>query len=426
MDNSCNNKAIKECLKLVESRFNRGGRQQWTNYDFQKLSDDLLESTGVILSITTLKRIFGKVKYEHAPSTSTLNALAKYAGFNDWGELRMKVPVAAGQIKEPEEIQLASKSSSLKRWYWWAGGIITTLLLLFFLTGSATHEKTAAQESSAYQFSSNKVLTSGIPNSVIFSYDATAAGRDSVFIAQDWDIQRKKWVSAREHTFSSIYYFPGFFRAKLIVGDKIMQQHDIFITSKGWLAAVEQLKNPLYFNKAEVLKDSILAITPSLLKAHNIDLQPHGPSVRFYNVREMPGFTTNNFTFETTLKNDFKEGDGACQFIQVMILCKNDVIIVPLSAKGCVGNLHLYAAGVELSSVDNDLSGFGCDPSQWVNLKVESVNHQIRFMVDGKLAASLKLLSPPSDIVGVQYRFTGPSAIKKAVFYKDTEVVKLL
>jgi hypothetical protein len=49
----------------------------------------------VRLSISTLKRIWGKVKYDHSPTTATLNAIARFAGFDGWRDFQQQNPGVA-------------------------------------------------------------------------------------------------------------------------------------------------------------------------------------------------------------------------------------------------------------------------------------------------------------------------------------------
>ncbi|WPQ63248.1 hypothetical protein SIO70_00025 [Chitinophaga sancti] len=50
-------------MSLIETRLNWGKSSEWTNYDFEKLSVAIQDKTGVTLSVTTLKRLWGKLKY---------------------------------------------------------------------------------------------------------------------------------------------------------------------------------------------------------------------------------------------------------------------------------------------------------------------------------------------------------------------------
>lgn len=417
---------IKECLSLVEQQFQRGDSHEWTNYDFEKLSEEIQEITGVLLSITTLKRIFGKVKYDSVPSTVTLNTLAQYIGFADWSTFKLQAASSSKTAGMSKKMRTFSTTLLHKRRYWWAGGITLALLLFALFSGLTKRPVQSAPDASAYAFSSRKVLTSGVPNSVIFDYDASQSGGDSVFITQSWDISRKKRVSKNNHSYSSIYYYPGFFRAQLIQGGRVVKHHDLLITTKGWLAAMPQQDVPLYFKKEEYMKDGMVAVSASLLKSYHLTLQPHAPVICLFNVRDLPGLRNDNFTFETTLKSDFKTGSAVCQKIGVRILCKNDVITIPLCATGCVGDLQLLAAGRKVTSAGRDLSGFGCDLTKWTKLKVEAINKHLRFIVNGKEACSLVFPNSPSGIVGVEYIFEGTAAVKAASFQNKMKMFTLL
>ena len=72
----------------VEKKLGWGPGSDWSNEEYQELSKVILEATGVSLSHTTLKRVWGKVKYANSPSLTTLNALAQYTGFENWRSLK--------------------------------------------------------------------------------------------------------------------------------------------------------------------------------------------------------------------------------------------------------------------------------------------------------------------------------------------------
>lgn len=143
MDNNSEIKYIQTCLALAEVRLNRGPGSEWTSYDFEKVSDAIAEATGVTLSVTTLKRLWGKVKYNNIPATTTLNALAQFAGYTDWRTFKLQQTplsaVAATTIQAPVFHEPAPESQGtvpalLKRssWKYWLLALIP-LLGIFYL-----------------------------------------------------------------------------------------------------------------------------------------------------------------------------------------------------------------------------------------------------------------------------------------------------
>ena len=87
---------IRVCLQQIESRLNRGAGLTWSNSEFEKLSSEIEDKTGVLLSVTTLKRLWGKVKYDHNPTLTTLNTLARFLDYENWRSF-------TSQIAKPQQ-----------------------------------------------------------------------------------------------------------------------------------------------------------------------------------------------------------------------------------------------------------------------------------------------------------------------------------
>src|SRR6202012_2250411 len=79
---------IRQVIKLYEEKTGWGDSTQWSNQDFLQLSELIREQTGVTISHVTLKRIWGKVKYESLPNTHTLNTLVRFLGFENWRDFK--------------------------------------------------------------------------------------------------------------------------------------------------------------------------------------------------------------------------------------------------------------------------------------------------------------------------------------------------
>ncbi len=402
---------IHSCRDLIEAKLGWGKGESWSNHDFEKLSELIQEETKIKLSITTLKRIWDRVKSDHSPSGSTLDALAMFLKYNNWREFKN-----AHNAQQSAKIPL---SPSIKKRVPPKSLILVFSLIVFIaLIGSTIWLLPGSEEinPSDYAFSSIKSEAAGIPNSVIFKYKASSSPYDSVYIQQNWDNRRRTKVSSVDTSHTSIYYYPGYFRAKLVVGEKIVKEHDLFIASDGWAALVDSDKVPLYLDQTVFLKDGTIEVTPAIYCGMGVGLQPEIPQLRIFNVREMEGLKNDNFIFRTSVRNDFKEGTGACQRLQILILCKNDVMIIPLSSKRCIGDLWLRISEHEAGSSQTDLSGFGTELSEWTDLRVESADSEVRIFVNDTHVYTTTFSSPASEIVGVQYRFEGLGAIRNTLF----------
>ncbi|WP_128548667.1 hypothetical protein [Larkinella soli] len=429
---------LQQCLRLIEAQLGWGSGSDWNHYDFEKLSETIQDQTGVRLSVTTLKRIWGKLRYENTPTLTTLNVLAQFAGYADWRSFRRQEtrpvgtatdsgPVSVGPeplpaVAAPRVIPAAAggpepgrtgRAVKFRKAVW----VISGLLLAgvgYLIIAFSRHP--APIDPARFSFRADKMVTRGVPNSVVFHYDARAARTDSVFIVQTWDIRRKTLVSKNNHAHSAIYYYPGFFRTKLLADGQVARTHDLQVTTDGWLGLIEEDPIPFYFKKADIVRNDRVEVDENLLKTYRYSLRPKAPKVRFFNQRDLGDLMNDNFVFETTLKVEYREGAGACQSVEVLIQCKDDIIIIPLAARTCVGELNLYFCGKGLNSREADLSRLGADLSQWTKLRVEAVDQHVTLHVNGLKACELTFPNPPTGIVGLQYRFNGLGAVKDTRF----------
>jgi hypothetical protein len=443
------NSHIEDCLRLIETKWQRGSREEWTSYDFEKLNAAIFDATGVSLSVSTLKRVFGKVSYSNLPSVHTLNTLARFTGFEDWNDFRQRHPLpapSAATISQRHPLPAPSSdpenttpgpdpkitpphpnppkpNTKPPFTRWWPLLLLPLAILFYSLLNS--HKNKPLPNPSQYSFTANKIISEGVPNSVVFHYNAAADPTDSVFIVQTWDWRRRIAVPPSGTEYSAIYYYPGFFKAKLVVDTQIVRTQNLMITSDGWLALAEGEPIPIYFKKEEVARQEGIEVDSATLTRYHLSLQPAAPKVRLFYMKDLGDLNDADFCFETTLKTGPPQGSGVCQNTQVLIQCKNDVFIIPLAAKACIGDLSLYAAGADVSSRNADLSGFGCDLTQWTTLRLTSVHRHLTFFVNGKPAYTTNFPDAPTDIVGVQYRFSGTCAVKNARFTTADRIIDL-
>ncbi|HEY4110912.1 hypothetical protein [Puia sp.] len=416
---------IRQVKKLYEEKTGWGDSEKWSNQDFLQLSDLIREQTGVTISHVTLKRIWGKVKYESLPNTHTLNTLVQYLGYDNWREFSVKLgeapiaPVAAvgpaGSVR-PASLEPAAAAKldpepeeRPRRWrkaVWMVAPLVVIMLVLLFLKGEQP-----PPQARDYSFSSKKTVTSGLPNSVIFDYDASRSPDDSVVIQQSWDTTRRVKVPRNEHQYTSVYYYPDYYHATLQVHGQVVKMHSLLIKTDGWLPLVEQAPVPVYFKPTESIAGGKMSLSVDQIKAKNIPMQPSPPTVMFANVRDFGEIYSDHFVFETRLKNDYAEGSAICQLTRVYLLCEGTAIWVPLVAPGCVSTVDLYFTYYYTSGKREDLSSLGVNFNDFVKLRIESDSGRAKILVNDKLAYTVPRHILHSKIIGILYRFQGTGTV---------------
>ena len=410
MDMPAQELLITELIKQYETFTGWGDSTNWKNQDFINLSEKIREKTGASVSHVTLKRIWGKVKYDSLPNTYTMDTLVQFLGYENFRTFSTQfVPVGKPgeqQKTNPQPVKKTFRSLP------YALGVLTLMgILLVVIIASRTERPALPILAKDYKFSSKKVITSGLPNSVVFDFDATKSPYDSVAIQQSWDRHLRVNVSKNDHQHTSIYYFPDFYYAKLIVGGKIIKQHELFVESNGWLPVVEKQPVPVYYEKKDAMADGKLSLSPEKIKERNIPMQPTPPYVVYTNVKDFGEIYSDDFTFETSVKNNYNEGAAACRSTTIYILCKGTAIWIPLSTKGCVSDLDMYFAGYEVSGKKHDLSAFGVDFEKYVPLKIVSHNGKAQIFIDNKQVYTVDKGIGRAKIIGIVYRFQGTGAV---------------
>ena len=441
---------IRQVKKMFEEKTGWGDSENWTNQDFLQLSQLIHDQTGVTLSHVTLKRVWGKVKYDSLPNTHTLNTLAQFLGYDNWRDFAVRHHVlpqpaegAAPQNPVPPTPPTAQAPSAanpntrptagtpstnpnaastpsiaptrtLRKKLWLLTPLLVILLVLLYLRGQQP-----PPQPRDYAFSSKKAVTSGLPNSVVFDYDATRSPDDSVVIQQSWDTTRRTKVSKNDHQHTSVYYYPDFYHATLQVHNRTVKTHNLLIQSNGWLPLVEQDPVPVYFKKEEAIHNGKMSISADQIRQKNIQLQPSPPTVMFSNVRDFGEIYSDHFVFETSLKNDYAEGSSICQLSRVYLLCEGTAIWVPLCSKGCISTVDLFFTYFYTSGKREDLSNFGVNFNEYVKLRIESDSGQAKILVNDKLAYTVKRHIIRSKIIGIDFRFQGTGSVDYVALSND-------
>jgi hypothetical protein len=409
---------IADLKAQLENHLGWGSSEFWSNYDFEQLSERIAQQTGVSLSVSTLKRILGKVDYKSSPSPTTLNTLAQFLKYANWRDFQLRTTqTSETPVEHTISLPRTRKTKRLNQGLALASVFLLGLIVFLLL-------RKTPYNPADFRFTSNTVLTRGLPNSVVFNFDVSKAyDDDSVFISQSWDIRRKELVDKNDHHHSAIYYYPGFYRAKLMVGGQVLKEHDLQINTDGWLGLVEADwgKEPLYFQPSEIVDDQMVHVTDEMLRRHGIKRGPAAPKTILVNQQVSQGIKTDQFDFSTEVKSLSDSMASGCQRVDVVLHAKNDLLVVPLVEPGCTGDIYLAAYGYYASSRKANLSGFGCHPSQWTRLQVSCQSGLMTFYVNQKRVYQVRIKNRSAEIIGVQVRFTGPGAVRNTSVQSATK-----
>lgn len=401
---------IPDLLNEISQDLGWGEANEWDNYDFDKLNKKIEEKTGVQLSTVTLKRVFGKVKYNSKPSTHTLNTLAQYVGFADFREYQTKdrpIERPASKKEIPQSSTKNSNTSLVKNLL-----IIGTVALLAILLWSGlTVDKSTTFKRDDFSFEHTKI-GEGFPASVIYRYDATKATQNNkVEIQQNWDSSRRTVVNADDSIHNSLYHFPGYFEAKLVVDDQIIKEQKVFIPSNGWVTAIEREDVPMYVSSNISMGGDSVGIDPQYIISQSLNLLSEEIWTHTSHVQRHDVFS-DDFTFKASLKSAAVGGVNTCQKIQTLILLEGAAMSIPISKSGCVADLNFFIPSIDYDAKTNDLSMFGTRTENWNDIMVVSKDGHLSIYLNGNELKKFKFEEEAQRIIGFRFRHQGSGWVK--------------
>ncbi|UWX54229.1 hypothetical protein NYZ99_14815 [Maribacter litopenaei] len=407
---------VDHLVARIEAQLGWGDGKNWSNSDFEELSERIFTDTKKRLSVTTLKRIRGRAERVANPSSGTLNILSEFVGYPNWREF----------LAQNETPKYAAEETQTEKTDWKIPTIIGFVVLIGLLMAFYWPETepprmpNGSLEKSDFQFS-RRTVSEGLPNSVVFAYDATAAPQGAtVEIQQSWDNNKRMTVSATDSIATSIYYHPGFFKSKLVVGDTIVQEADVLIPTQGWLGMVERDTMPMYLESEEIQQDGFLAITPETVAEYGLDPRTTEVVTSLYHVADYGELDTDDFQLSLQLQNTYPQGRTGCQWAKLFVLYDGGAIGIPLAKMGCAAQLDLMVFGDYISGKTTDLSGLGVDFTEAATLQCNSQNGQLEILVNGQTAYTSEVSISPKKVVGLAIHFEGSGTVRDVVLENTT------
>lgn len=403
------------CKNLIEEKLGWANSQEWKQRDYLNLIDLLENKTGISLSLSTLKRIW-KPDYVGRPHPSTLEAFAQFLDYKNWLDFKEQHPPKTPSTKLKRWNSLRPKNLVLF--------LSPLILLLGVLGGFLLSSKVEKEVPTIFapldkvKFSCNNSVSSGVPNTVIFNYDLREAVADSFFIQQSWNQFRRDKISPQDSTLTSVYYYPGVHKAKLIANDSTLKETTLRVHTDDWLSLVRQGFMdviPTYIRDPLLYKEGILKVGLEHLKANQIDINDQ-TIVSYYYVNDFTGLSSGNFSLKTRFKCDSILNLN-CPWVYIIVLAEHNIHSIPLTIKGCVGNLSVKLGEQIINGKNQDLSALGTQVYEWQTLYLVVEDKQAKIYLNETLILETTFAEEMGDIVGFNINFSGTGSIDYLNYY---------
>ena len=413
-------RALLQLRQRIEDQLEWGSVANWSHKDFQALSKMILDQTGKQISVTTLKRIWGRAQLVANPSVVTMDILAEFAGYTDWRVFQKQL----GEKRElaQSRLQLRPHTRLLLG--------LCLLILAFGLLGywlfhqketrSGTPDPKALEQ---LQFDFHKVTT-GYPNTVIFRYDLSKLDYESAAIQQSWDDSKRISLSESKGLVTSTYYSPGYYLVKLLVDGHIVREKQLYIPSEQWQGQIWGSSTGLsYLDAKQIITGNGLEITGEILKTMEAR---YSQQLYLARLEAKPTINSKHFTLETKFRLAQASSNSICGNIRLTITGTREVFGFHFSLLGCVGDLVFFLNKEMVSGRKQDLSAFGLAPGEWINCRISVQDRQLQVYRQDQLIFNHLLSGNIGQIGGVQWQFEGLPEIKQLELYDGEKKLDLL
>lgn len=267
--------------RQLEQHLQWGPIASWSQRDFQNLSDQLQEKTGVLISVSTLKRALGRVEFKGMPFHTTLNALVQLMGHKSWAQFKtsqqlMDEPTAptlpAAHV--PDDLPAAPASRTVSKLLLGAAMLFVAVIsagAAWWLKPAPDLETEQGIEPAVLHASLTQSDTT--PFTVHFEYEVPKRYHDDLLLLSMGDNkQHLRYANLNkegkgQHQFK--YDEHGFFMAKLFANKKILARLPILVATATWQTTIGLQKQELPVQPS--LKAGVLTVDQSELDRRRAD-----------------------------------------------------------------------------------------------------------------------------------------------------------
>lgn len=399
---------LEDCLSQIGEKFSWGPPTEWTNYNFDLLSNEIQKDTGVAISNRTLRRLANR-RIKYTPQPATKNALAMYLGHDSWESFLQSKKRPAGKNRNAN----MAVNTFIFRYFWLILFLIIVGLSSFFVFFYPSIE--LGLNKSKVVFQSNNA-TGTAPHSASFFYDVTKIRSSNVYLDHNYyDEGEIIPVKKNMHYYTNTFELPDYYAVKIIAKGERLACVGVHVVTEGWATVInDELRKDL----DPVSEDGQLHLSKEDLAGLTVN-EDSMVIVDFRNIRDF-GIMGDNMTLETRFRNNADLGGAGCYGSKIEVINKHGRLSFNFVTPGCEERLLKAEFGdVFLAGEFNNLNTFIQDISYWRVLKIVSGKRRVGVYLDDVQVYSVRYNDPLDDVKGISISFMGSGAVDYVRLYNE-------
>ena len=400
---------IEECLRKMGRQFNWGDISEWTNHNYDVLSDEIQKTTGIAISSRTLRRLANRrIKYN--PQIATKNALAIYLGFQSWEDFLLS------KNKNPSSIRQHSRINAFLFQYFWVLLFLVVIGLSSFFIFFYPAIEIELHKAKVVFYSNDMKGTA--PHSASFFYDVSKIKSSNILIDNNYYKDGEIIpVKKNMHYYTNTFELPDYYAVKIIANGERISCVGVHVVTKGWSTIV----NDNLYKSAEPVIDSVgLHLSEEQLSALGIN-PDSAIKVEYRNIKDF-GVIGDDMVLETKFINNPSTGSSECQVSTIEIINTHGRLSFSFVTPDCDEKMLKAEFGdVYLAGEFNNLNTFFQDMNYWRNLRIVTGDRRVEVYLDDVQIYSIRYNEPLDDIKGIAFSFIGSGTVDYIKLYNHRE-----
>lgn len=414
---------LESCCQRVAEKYGKPDRASWTNSDYIRLAHILFKKTSIHISPNTLKRTFGKIRTEsgYYPQKATRDALASYAGFNDWDHflanqneiIQKEIPAfeiqnetAADTTYSQNEIPKRPKLRSRMLYFG-----LTVLMFSVLYWGWTEYVKAQYRSADLKLICQNPVGKT--PHTAVFQVKGMETlPDDGGRYLMNYGDGKTMPINRHSNLYSHYYESPGRYYAGIALNGSLLSKVPVFLPTDGWDATGNMLHDTTRVYPVKVtdlFSKNRKGITASEAATAGIDTS-RTFFIEFTNTQKTK-LSGDNFEINTRITSSADRTGVRCAQVGLTIFGESGFHKVDLLKPGCTYWSHIRFSEVFKDGTHDDLVPLGADFQKGGDLKLRVENQMVILSVNGTDVFRTSYQVAIGKIYGVQIKFAGIGAV---------------
>ncbi|MEM8566484.1 MAG: hypothetical protein AAGF85_08475 [Bacteroidota bacterium] len=208
-----------------------------------------------------------------------------------------------------------------------------------------------------------------------------------------------------------------------MVDGKIVQEHDLFLKSNGWIGAIEYEPVPKYFTPKQA--EGVILSYPDELHSEISDSKERLVTV-YHFINDLGDASGDDFILQTSIRTTFNDKWAVCQAIRIYIIGTKGAMIIPFSRPGCSSDNDLMLNDLYLDGKEHDLSAFAANFDDFTSIVIKNKGQNVQVSVYDEVVYEREYQDSMGRFVGLRFKFIGLGEVEDVqLFDQENRPVEL-